>query len=88
MVKKHTSTNSGLSDIIRDLTKKEREALISILNDKEDGDSSVDLDGEIESGSGGVNRVVVVRVVVNRVILRTYLLVEFVGNHKRTYRMC
>ena len=53
MVKKHTSTNSGLSDIIRDLTKKEREALISILNDKEDGDSSVDLDGEIESGSGG-----------------------------------
>ena len=53
MVKQHTSTNSGLSDIIKDLTKKERDALISILNDKEDGEnSSVDLDGKIESESG------------------------------------
>ena len=51
MVKNNTS-NSGLSDIIRDLTKKEREALISILNDKEDGEnSSRESDGEIDNNS-------------------------------------
>ena len=53
MVKNNTS-NSGLSDIIRDLTKKEREALISILNDKEEEDgenSSRESDGEIDNNS-------------------------------------